>query len=257
MCQRHDRDQIRRARTCRVRKQENVYDLKENPMNKLSDDPRDFLASREFIDSDNAEIRAFTAETVGDEKDPTKAAIKLYYKIRDGIDYAPYLDFSDMGTYRASTTLKRGRGFCVGKASLLAACATAAGIPARVGFADVRNHLASQRMLDMMGTDVFFWHGYSDLYLNGKWVKATPAFDLPLCDKFGVLPLEFDGTEDSLFHEFDKSHRRYMEYVQDRGRFADTPAATIAADFEEHYPVFFEETKKGSLGSMHDEKPKT
>ena len=29
-----------------------------------------------------------------------------------------------------------------------------------------------------MGTDLFVYHGYAELFLDGKWVKATPAFNV-------------------------------------------------------------------------------
>ncbi|MGH7277982.1 MAG: hypothetical protein ACREJG_04770, partial [Candidatus Rokuibacteriota bacterium] len=114
-----------------------------------------------------------------------------------------------------------------------------AGIPARVGFADVRNHLTTPRLRAVMGTDVFYYHGYTDLYLGGRWVKATPAFDRTLCDRFGVRALEFDGRADSLFHPYDTSGRRHMEYVHDRGTHADVPVETIVAVFQREYPGLF------------------
>jgi transglutaminase-like putative cysteine protease len=124
----------------------------------------------------------------------------------------------------------------VPKAVVLAAVARAAGIPARLGFADVRNHLSTQRLRDTMKTDVFAWHGYTELWLDGAWRKATPAFNVELCDKFGLLPLEFDGVHDSLYHPFDRSGQRHMEYVAERGPFDDLPLAQIAATFAEIYP---------------------
>ena len=130
-------------------------------------------------------------------------AIKLYYAVRDGVRYDPYsmqLVPEELGAVRC---LAHKVGFCIPKAALLAASARALGIPARVGYADVKNHLATGKLIEMMGTDIFIWHGYTDLFLEGKWVKATPAFNIELCDKFRVLPLEFDGREDSLFHPFD------------------------------------------------------
>lgn len=53
------------------------------------------------------------------------------------------------------------------------------------------------RMREQMKTDVFYWHGYASIYLEGKWVKATPAFNIELCEKFLRL-LEFDGRTDSI-----------------------------------------------------------
>jgi hypothetical protein len=90
-----------------------------------------------------------------------------------------------------------------------------------------------------MGSDLFVYHGYTDLYLDGKWVKATPAFNLALCQRFRVKPLEFDGHEDSIFHPFDEDNRRHMEYLRERGTFADVPVDTIQQAFREAYPRFY------------------
>ncbi len=141
--------------------------------------------------------------------------------------------------YRGSTCLERGEGWCVPKAALLAACARAAGIPARVGYADVKNHLTTPALTAKMGTDLFVFHGYTDLYLEDKWVKATPAFNLAMCKRFRVKPLEFDGREDSIFHPFDEDDRRHMEYVNFRATYADVPADEIRRVFAEVYPVYF------------------
>jgi transglutaminase-like putative cysteine protease len=195
-----------------------------------------YLKPTAFIDSDAQNIVAFSRRVCGDEPDDLAKAIRLYYAVRDGITYTPYSDFRSPETYRASSCLARGAGFCVAKAALLAAVARAAGIPARVGFADVRNHLCTPRLRALMGTDVFVYHGYAELLLRGVWVKATPAFDRGLCDRFGVLPLEFDGRGDSLFHPYDRSGRRHMEYVRERGAFTDVPTAEIMAVFERSYP---------------------
>lgn len=200
-------------------------------------DVREFLRPTEFIDSDAPSILVFAARATGDEPDPTARAVRLYYAVRDGIAYTPYCDFHSPETFRASACLERGAGFCVAKAAVLAAAARAAGIPARVGFADVRNHLCTPRLRALVGGDVFYYHGYTELYLEGRWVKATPAFDRGLCDRFGVQPLEFDGREDSLFHPFDQSGRRHMEYLAERGSYADVPVADIVATFDRFYPA--------------------
>jgi transglutaminase-like putative cysteine protease len=127
----------------------------------------------------------------------------------------------------------------VPKAALLAACARADGIPARVGFADVKNHLTTPALRERMGSDLFVYHGFTELLLDGKWVKATPAFNIELCRRFKVKPLEFDGREDSIFHPFDEEDRRHMEYLRDRGSHADVPVAEIMQAFREAYPVLY------------------
>lgn len=171
--------------------------------------------------------------------DERERAISLYYAVRDEIRYNPFLDFSDPEVFRASAVLEAGEGFCVGKASLLAACARAAGIEARLGFADVKNHLTTPRLAETMGSDLFIYHGYTDLRIDGRWVKATPAFNLALCTRFRVKPLEFDGRADSIFHPFDEDERRHMEYLRDRGVHADVPVDEIQREFRAAYPKFY------------------
>jgi transglutaminase-like putative cysteine protease len=197
-----------------------------------------FLSAGQYIDSADPRVMAF-AEKNNKGKDERERAVSLYYAVRDQIRYNPFLDFSDAEVFRASAVLKAGQGFCVGKASLLAACARAAGIEARVGFADVRNHLTTPRLAETMGSDLFVYHGYTDLRIDGRWVKATPAFNLALCTRFRVKPLEFDGRADSIFHPFDEDERRHMEYLRDRGVYADVPVDEIQRAFREAYPKFY------------------
>lgn len=199
----------------------------------------EFLKSSIFIDSSAPAVAAFARKAVGSLTDPREKAIRLYKAVRDGIIYDPYVNFGDPEFYRASSILERGRTFCIGKASLLAAVARASGIPARVGFADVKNHLTSKRLYETMKTDTFIWHSYAELHIDGRWVKATPAFDLALCEKVGLKPLEFDGKADSLFHEFDRAGKRHMEYLRDRGTYADVPFDTLIGEFKVAYPHLF------------------
>ncbi len=199
----------------------------------ISEDP--LLRPTALIDSDHPAVVDFARRhAVG----PTARdrAVALYLAVRDGFRYDPYgINLSQDGM-KASQVLANGAGWCVTKASLLAAACRASGIPARVGYADVRNHLSTERMRELLGTDLFMWHGYAELLLDGAWRKATPAFNIGLCDRFGLLPLEFDGRVDSLYHRFDRAGTRHMEYVLQRGSFDDVPLATLCADFELHYP---------------------
>jgi transglutaminase-like putative cysteine protease len=162
--------------------------------------------------------------------------VRLFYAVRDEIRYDPYGVVLTADFLRASSVLARGAGFCVAKAVVLAAGARAVGIPARLGFADVRNHLTTERLRAQMGTDVFAFPGFTELHLDGRWVKATPTFNRSLCDRFGVKPLEFDGAADSLLHPFDTAGQRHMEYIRDRGTHVDVPFEEMRAVFAEHYP---------------------
>jgi transglutaminase-like putative cysteine protease len=212
---------------------------------------QDFLRPTAFVDSDNPKVQAFAGNAVGDMAGGRARAIALYTVVRDGISYDPYVDYTDPGTFRASAVLAAGCGFCIGKSALLAACARAVGIPARPGFADVRNHLTSKRLHALTRSDTFIWHSYTEILIDDRWVKCTPAFDRALCERAGLAPLDFDGANDSLFHPFDPAGRRHMEYLHDRGAFADVPYAAIFADFRRHYPGLIEHGRAG--GNFHAE----
>lgn len=199
---------------------------------------KQYLESARYIDSAHPAVVAFAAGHARGE-DNRARAVALYYAVRDEIRYNPFLDFSDDAVYRGSACLEAGQGFCIGKAALLAACGRAAGIPSRVGFADVRNHLTTPALRERMGSDLFIYHGYTEFHLEGCWLKATPAFNRQLCERFRVKPLEFDGREDSIFHPFDADQRRHMEYLRDRGSHADVPVAEISRAFRETYPVLY------------------
>jgi transglutaminase-like putative cysteine protease len=187
-----------------------------------------------YVDSDHPAIIEFAQRHAAGTTDVDRA-VSLYYAVRDGFRYDPYrIDLSPDGM-KASTVIATGHGWCVTKAALLAAACRAAGLPARVGFADVRNHLSTERLRRSMGTDIFIWHGFAEIWLDGAWRKATPAFNLQLCEKFGLLPLEFNGRDDSLYHPFDRQGQRHMEYVAQRGSFDDVPVAQIAVDLATFY----------------------
>ncbi len=200
-----------------------------------------YLAPTEYIESDHPELVAFARRASAGETTDRERAVRLYYAVRDGFRYDPWAFSLEPKIFRASTTLASGSGFCIPKAILLAAAARALGIPSRLAFADVRNHLASDRLLAVMRTNLFAFHGMTELEIEGRWVKATPAFDLNLCELFGVLPLEFDGLSDSTLHPFDRAGKLHMEYVVDRGSFADLPLAELTRVTHEHYPHLFDE----------------
>jgi transglutaminase-like putative cysteine protease len=198
--------------------------------------PSECLSATAFIDSDHPAVIDYATQAVGDARTDIDKAIGLYYAVRDDIRYDPYaIDLSPSGM-RASTVLETGRGWCVNKAALLAAVCRVMGIPAALGFADVRNHLSTERLREAMGTDIFHYHGYTAIFLNGQWLKATPAFNLSLCEKMRLQPLEFDGSEDSIYHPFDLSGNRHMEYVAFRGERADLPLDELLQAFDVYYP---------------------
>jgi transglutaminase-like putative cysteine protease len=212
-----------------------------------------YLGPGAFIDSDDADVRAFAREATSGAGDTVSRAVKLYAAVRDGVLYDPYYVGEARAFFRASDCLRAARGFCIPKAALLAAVGRAAGIPTRVGYADVRNHLSTKKLIHLVGGDVFYWHGFTELHLEGRWVKATPAFNLSLCERFGVRPLEFDGRRDSLFHEYDRAGRRHMEYLREHGSYADVPYETIVAEFRRLHPRWLALRSDGVQGDFAQE----
>lgn len=195
-----------------------------------------WLAPTWFIDADDPAVADFAADAAAGATDPIDVAVRLFYAVRDGIRYDPYDIDRRPTAFRASAVVASPSNWCVPKSVLLTAAARARGVPARLGFADVRNHLTSDKLQATMGTDLFAWHGFSEVLLDGGWHKLSTAFNIELCDRFGVEALEFDGTGDALLHPFDKAGQRHMEYVAQRGSFDDLPLEEILADFAELYP---------------------
>jgi len=194
-----------------------------------------YLTPTAIIDSDHKSIREVAEKMMSTLTDPIETAVKLYLAVRDDILYDPYSPFYLSEHYRASYVLKRGRSFCIPKASLLCALGRACGIPSRVGLADVRNHLATRQLIQFIGSDLFAYHGFVEFYLEGKWVKATPAFNSSLCERHHVPPLEFNGREDSLFQPYNLKNQKFMEYVAFHGVYADVPVEQIVIGWEKAY----------------------
>lgn len=196
------------------------------------------LTPARMIDSDHPAVQAFAEQVTEGARNDIERAVKLYHVVRDGFRYDPYkVDLSVEGL-SASRVLADGYGWCIPKAVLLAAACRAVGIPARLGLADVRNHMSTARLREVMGTDMFYRHGYTAIYLGERWLKATPAFNLELCTKMHLQPLEFDGQQDSIYHPYGLDGQRHMEYVEMQGEHDDVPRDDLLRVFATHYPEF-------------------
>ncbi len=205
-----------------------------------------YLQPTKFFDFNKKFVRdkAFKI-TEGLETEKEKA-IALFYWVRDEIKYNMHTYIPSIkANFKASVTLRRKNGFCVSKSVLLSSFARAIGIPASIHLVDLINHKISQKIIDFMGTNVMHYHGYSELYLNNKWVKLTPSFDPKTAIKGGFIPMvEFDGENDAVFAVYDNEGKLFGEYTMDRGIHADLPLEEIERVFEEKYPIF-SEYKKG------------
>ncbi len=199
-----------------------------------------YLVSNEFSDSEHIDIINFTEKHTRKDANALTNAVALYKAIRDGFWYNPHHVSLQRIDYQASNFLKRNSGHCIDKANLLAACAKVIGIPSRLGFANVTNHIGTEKVEKALGTNVLVFHGYTELFLNEKWVKATPAFNAALCEKLQVKPLEFDGETDSIFQEFSETGNKFMEYLHDYGTFAELPFEIMLNEWKKYYPKAFQ-----------------
>ncbi len=215
-----------------------------------------YLRPTQYLDFGHPAVAAHAKEAVAGATTDRERAVRLFLRVRDEVRYSPYAISLAKGGFAASTTLESRVGFCVTKAILLAAGWRSLGIPARLGFADVINHLATARLRELMQTDVFAFHGYSEAWLDGRWVKATPAFNASLCEKFGTAPLEWDGVHDAVLQPANQSGSRFMEYVRDRGSFDDFPLDAMMAAWREVYPQFFEGAPAAPAGDFEAEAEK-
>lgn len=199
-----------------------------------------YLEPNETMDYEQPVIQDFVRKHTDLRLSKTENAVKLYYAVRDEFYYDPYQISFSPDHYRASFQISRKTGHCIDKATILGACARAIGIPSRLHFANVRNHIGTEKIEQVLGTSVLVFHGYVELFLEEKWVKATPAFNKALCEKLKVKPLEFDGKEDSVFQEFDQNGGKFMEYLHDYGHFPNLPFETMIGEWKKHYPKFQE-----------------
>jgi transglutaminase-like putative cysteine protease len=208
---------------------------------------RSFLEPGVYVDSDHPEVIAFARGAIGDATSDAEKTARLFRAVREKLRYDPYTIRFDPRDYAASSILNLGRTYCIPKAVLLAASARAVGLPARLGFADVKNHLSSAKLIETLGSDLFAWHGYVEIWVEGKPYKLTPAFNESLCARFGVPPLDFDpaAPADAMLQAFDGEGRKYMEYVADRGFFLDLPFLEILSTFERLYRI-------GDIAPKHD-----
>lgn len=197
-----------------------------------------YLQANEQFDFNSPEIRSFLQDfdTNLNEKE---LAIKLYTKVRDAFLYDPYHLNLRPEALVASKIVSKKRAWCVEKSILLATCARFFKIPSRLGFAIVTNHIGVDKLTFYLQKEEIVFHGYVELFVEGKWVKCTPAFDQRICRISNVSPLDWDGENDSMFQEFE-GNQRFMEYKHFYGTFDSVPIELMNAEMKKHYPHLFE-----------------
>lgn len=199
-----------------------------------------YTENSDFFDYESTEIQELIAEFKG--LTPKEQAIGLYNKVRDGWRYNPYNIHLNPNEYKASVIYNRPQGHCIDKSILLIAGLRALKIPAKLHLAKVKNHIGVEILTEKFGTNELTPHGMVDIYLNGQWLKVSPAFNIELCHKYKLDALDFDGETDSIFHEFNQEGNLFMEYLEDYGSFDDVPTTFIMDNLKSHYPGLFDES---------------
>ncbi len=215
-----------------------------------SNDQQSSLAVTEFLDWDNQVVREFTEKAIGTERDPVQQAVKLFYTIRDKIRYDVYgVDMTRRGL-KASSIIENRAGFCIHKSIVFAAAARSLGIPSKLVFSDVKNHISTPALKALVGGDVFHYHAYAVVLLEQKWVKATPVFNSMLCRLFGIEPLEFDGLQDATLQPYDKDGNQCLEFIEYHGTFDDFPYTKCISELKRHHPQLFLDSGKTARGNL-------
>ena len=187
-------------------------------------DLQNYLKSTEVIDSDSQAVKEKAQSLIQELQTDREKAIALFYYVRDVIKHNPNAPQQFPDDIKASYTLERGNGFCWHKVVLLVALARAAGIPARLGLVDTRDYQLSEKILPIFGGDnIVIVHAYAELYLGGKWVHASPVYDLETCRKAGFVPVGFDGLNDAKDSVYNLKGERHIEHIKDHGHFDDFP----------------------------------
>ncbi|MBI9077709.1 MAG: transglutaminase domain-containing protein [Desulfatibacillum sp.] len=194
-----------------------------------------YLNPTPILDSDHSVVQEYVQETLQGETDPVKQAVLLFNKVRDHIGYNPYVPFHRPSDYQSSKLIERGNGYCVCKASLLCALGRAAGIPSRMGFVNIRNQAAPPVVIEILGGDLFVFHGFTEFFLDDKWVKATPAFDAPVCRSHNIDLPQFDGIHDCTLPPKDRAGKPYVDYLERFGSFHDVPLDDLLRVWEQYY----------------------
>jgi transglutaminase-like putative cysteine protease len=215
-----------------------------------TDSDRLFLAPAEYVDSDHPAVQAAARALCNDCVSEAGKAQAIYRFVREILYHAA--DFADLESYRASHVLEAGYGYCGAKASLFAALCRAEGIAARLCFADVTNHIATHRSKAKMGSNLYAWHGYNEVRVDGRWLKVSPTFNSSLCEKLGVAPLEFDGKSDALLQAYDRDGKTFLSYDKVHGIFHDVPAKFLAMEMPRLYPEMCAAIRAGDVPLPED-----
>jgi len=201
------------------------------------------------IDFNSSEFNHFfaSANIKGNSKDDL---IAWYTYVRDYFLYDPYhLDIRPESLV-VSKIIQKRRAWCVEKALVFVAGCRKLGIPARLGFGIVQNHIGADKLEEYLKRKEIVFHGYAEVYLDGKWIKCTPAFDKRICAINKLEPLNWNGEDDSLFQEF-SGDNKFMEYLHFYGEFSEIPFELMHVEMKKYYPHLFSDPIDTKTFSFH------
>ena len=208
-----------------------------------------YLKNTATLNFENEAFRTFLASSHVDSGSKENL-IKWYTFVRDYFIYDPYhLDLRPE-QLNAVSILKKRRAWCVEKAVVFVAGCRALGVPARLGFGIVQNHIGVEKLEKYLGRKEIVFHGYAEVHLNDKWIKCTPAFDRRICAINKTETLNWDGENDSLFQEF-SGDDKFMEYLHFYGEFEDIPFELMHSEMKKFYPALFSDPVDTKAFSFH------
>jgi len=205
------------------------------------EDINNYLKESFFFDYTHESIKHIVKDLINVKISKKEKALKLYYIVRDGWRYNPSRISFVAEDLKASVIAKKEEGHCIDKSIIYISCLRALNIPARIGMAKIKNHIGTEKLEEKFGTNILTPHGYVEVFLNNKWIKATPAFNKELCAYYNVSALDFDGENDSIFQEYSKSNEKFMEYIEDYGTFEDFPVEFVKRNMRQYYPSIFDD----------------
>lgn len=157
----------------------------------------DLLKPTTLFDYESANIQCFLRQTGYNSADSLATAVEaIHDSVRDTIDYGVFNTPLHVDL-KASDVITEGSGFCFHKSILFVACCRKIGVPAVLCSDIVTNHVTDTAMIKLVG-GVEFLHWYTQIFLNGQWIRASPVFNSLLCKLYGIDVLRFDPTGDSI-----------------------------------------------------------
>jgi len=192
-----------------------------------------YLKPTDLMDWEHPVIQEKAAQLFFHKDSPVQKAEPLFDFIRE-IPYAFHISFS-AEDYKASAILKANRGFCTQKAILFCTLARCAGIPAGIHFYDIVDYTLADHFTQFLKTNTLVYHGITSLYLNGKWLQYDATIDTRLAARKGMRPVVFSRDKDCLNPPYGLNNQPNIEYIKDRGLYADVTFSDLQNWYKKNY----------------------